>query len=229
MTIKNNIAEAQPALTAIEPIKYTPGAFIAVPAVEPTSSVVLHDDFNTVNSDSTVSDTMSYVNDVVTTGLSVLYKFMGLFSDQAQAKYAQMNDQADRSRSSQQAANQVDSIIAGLTQSSDTGDLPDEVYQYMEKYSIPVTVQDGGKNTTSTIRDYLKSISHEDGKGLNKGQLDVIKGALETDSGRCSDFVTSAQLQIQKLMQSFNVCVSLINSLQTLLSEMMKAISQNIR
>ncbi|MCP6675118.1 hypothetical protein NL520_27355 [Klebsiella pneumoniae] len=30
-------------------------------------------------------------------------------------------------------------------------------------------------------------------------------------------------------MQSYNVCVSLINSMQSLLSEMNKSISQNIR
>ncbi|WP_211269473.1 hypothetical protein [Chromobacterium amazonense] len=55
------------------------------------------------------------------------------------------------------------------------------------------------------------------------------QGALETDSGRCSDFVTQAQLQIQKTMQSYNVCVSLINSMQSLLAEMNKSIAQNIR
>ncbi|WP_275065930.1 hypothetical protein [Aeromonas salmonicida] len=34
---------------------------------------------------------------------------------------------------------------------------------------------------------------------------------------------------MQKTMQSYNVCVSLINSMQTLLAEMNKSIAQNIR
>lgn len=81
----------------------------------------------------------------------------------------------------------------------------------------------------SDIDAYLASIGHPDGKGLDKGQLDLIKSALETDSGRSSDFVTQSQLKIQKDMQSYNVIVSLVNSMQTLQAEMNKAIAQNIR
>ncbi|MBL0526830.1 secretion protein EspA [Aeromonas dhakensis] len=168
-------------------------------------------------------------DNLMSEGISVLYKFMTLFSDLAQGKYDQMSAKADRARDSQQAANQVDSIISRLAKADDKGDLSPEVIQYLRDHHIAITVQNDGKNSTSDIDSYLKSIGHPDGKGLDKGQLDVIKGALETDSGRCSDFVTQAQLQIQKTMQSYNVCVSLINSMQTLLAEMNKSIAQNIR
>lgn len=168
-------------------------------------------------------------DNLMSEGISVLYKFMTLFSDLAQGKYDQMSAKADRARDSQQAANQVDSIISRLAKADDKGDLSPEVIQYLRDHHIAITVQNDGKNSTSDIDSYLKSIGHPDGKGLDKGQLDVIKGALETDSGRCSDFVTQAQLQIQKTMQSYNVCVSLVNSMQTLLAEMNKSIAQNIR
>lgn len=168
-------------------------------------------------------------DNLMSEGISVLYKFMTLFSDLAQGKYDQMSAKADRARDSQQAANQVDSIISRLAKADDKGDLSPEVIQYLRDHHIAITVQNDGKNSTSDIDSYLNSIGHQDGKGLDKGQLDVIKGALETDSGRCSDFVTQAQLQIQKTMQSYNVCVSLVNSMQTLLAEMNKSIAQNIR
>ncbi|WP_243637430.1 secretion protein EspA [Parashewanella curva] len=64
---------------------------------------------------------------------------------------------------------------------------------------------------------------------LNKGQLEAVKDALENVSNRASDFVSQAQLQLQKIMQTYNVTVSLINSMQTMLQEMNKSIAQNIR
>ncbi|POA98793.1 secretion protein EspA [Chromobacterium sinusclupearum] len=233
---------------------------------------------------------------IMSQGISVLYKFMSLFSDLAQGKYDQMSAKADRARDSQQAANQVDAILSKLVNAGDKAPLPPEVIQYLKDHNIAV----GGKS----IDDYLKAnnpalpfldklrekiaqagpegmrsdswqdvVSYMDehgikvdgqkcadyiwglpevgqrsyqnisrehmqhiadvlveaSGGLGKGQLNEIKGALETDSGRCSDFVTQAQLQIQKTMQSYNVCVSLINSMQSLLAEMNKSISQNIR
>ncbi|AXE30549.1 secretion protein EspA [Chromobacterium phragmitis] len=166
---------------------------------------------------------------IMSQGMSVLYKFMTLFCDLAQNKYDQMSAKADRSRDSQQAANQLDSIISRLKEAKDTANLPKEVIDYLREHNISITVQNDGENSSSNIDAYLNSIGHPDGKGLDKGQLDVIKGALESDSGRCSDFVTQAQLQIQKTMQSYNVCVSLINSMQSLLAEMNKSIAQNIR
>jgi len=48
-------------------------------------------------------------------------------------------------------------------------------------------------------------------------------------SNRASDFVSQSQLQLQKIMQTYNVTVSLVNSMQTMLAEMNKSIAQNIR
>ena len=165
---------------------------------------------------------------IMSEGISVLYKFMTLFTDLTQGKYDQMSAKADRARTSQQVANQVDAIISQLAKAGDKEKLPDDVIKYLRDHHIPITAQNDGKNSTSDIDSYLNSIKGSD-KSLDKGRLDMIKGALETDSGRCSDFVTQAQLQIQKTMQSYNVCVSLVNSMQTLLAEMNKSIAQNIR
>ncbi|ARD40555.1 secretion protein EspA [Edwardsiella ictaluri] len=166
---------------------------------------------------------------VMSDGISVLYIFMLLFIDLAEGKDQIMEAKAARARNSHQVANQIDAIIAKFKKADDTGDLPPEVLKYLRDNNINITVQNDGKNNTGDIDSYLKSIGHPDGKGLDKGELDVIKGALETDSGRSSDFVTQSQLQLQKTLQSYNVCVTLINSMQTLLAEMNKAIAQNIR
>ncbi|WP_187153315.1 secretion protein EspA [Candidatus Arsenophonus triatominarum] len=65
--------------------------------------------------------------------------------------------------------------------------------------------------------------------GLNKGQLEAVKAAIKTVSDRASDFVSQSQLQIQKVMQTYNITVNLLNSMQTMLGEMNKSIAQNIR
>ena len=64
---------------------------------------------------------------------------------------------------------------------------------------------------------------------LDQGKLKAVKASLETVSNRASDFVSQSQLQLQKLMQTYNVTVSLLNSMQTMLAEMNKSIAQNIR
>ncbi|VWD65036.1 Secreted effector protein SseB [Burkholderia lata] len=168
---------------------------------------------------------------IMSQGISVLYKFMVLFNDLAQFKYDQMSAKADRARDSQQMANQVDAVISQLTKAEDKGRLPNEVSAYLRDRKIPITVQSDGRNSTSNIESHLTQLGvrNHAAANLNKGQLDVIRGALESDAGRCSDFVTQAQLHIQKIMQSYNTSVTMINSMQTLLSEMNKSIAQNIR
>ena len=71
--------------------------------------------------------------------------------------------------------------------------------------------------------------AHQKFRSLDKGELNAVKSALENESNRASDFVSQSQLQLQKIMQTYNVTVSLINSMQTLLEEMNKSIAQNIR
>ena len=79
-----------------------------------------------------------------------------------------------------------------------------------------------------TIDDYLGGDPAHP-KQLDKGGLDAVKSALENESNRASDYVSQSQLQLQKVMQTYNVTVSLINSMQTMLEEMNKSIAQNIR
>lgn len=86
----------------------------------------------------------------------------------------------------------------------------------------------GFKIDGMTIDKYMQK-NDPDGKGLDKGKLQAVKAALESVSNRASDFVSQSQLQLQKIMQTYNVTVSMLNSMQTMLAEMNKSIAQNIR
>ncbi|RYV03585.1 secretion protein EspA [Shewanella sp. OPT22] len=87
----------------------------------------------------------------------------------------------------------------------------------LSQYDIPKGTKFSG---TYTVKSYRK---------IDKGELDAVKSALENESNRASDYVSQSQLQLQKVMQTYNVTVSLINSMQTMLEEMNKSIAQNIR
>ncbi|AQS36196.1 type III secretion system translocon protein, EspA family [Shewanella psychrophila] len=159
---------------------------------------------------------------VLSGGISVLYMFMNLLSELADAKYSQMQQKADVSRQAQDMANQVDEVIAEVSKGDDkaTGKLPDGVVKYMHDNGFTI---DG-----MTIDKYMAK-NDPNGKGLDKGKLQAVKASLESVSNRASDFVSQSQLQLQKIMQTYNVTVSLLNSMQTMLAEMNKSIAQNIR
>nr|WP_243637431.1 secretion protein EspA [Parashewanella curva] len=157
---------------------------------------------------------------VLSGGIGVLYTFMNLLSELANGKYLQMQEKAKVSRDAQDKANEVNEQIADVAKQGDKGTdaLPSDVIKYMKDNDIQV---DG-----KSIDAYL---GNDETKKLDKGQLEAVKDALENVSNRASDFVSQSQLQLQKVMQTYNVTVSLINSMQTLLEEMNKSIAQNIR
>lgn len=182
-----------------------------------------------VSSNSEFYSATSVNGDIVMSGgIAVLYEFMTFFTEMANIQYAEMSAMADRARQSQEYVNVIDNLINGLETPEDTATLPPDLIAYMKSQNIYVdynpTTGKGGP-----IDKWLNDIGHPSGSGLNKGELEMVKIALESDASRCSDFVTESQLQIQKVMQSYNVCVSLINSMQTLLAEMNKSIASNIR
>ncbi|HGJ5878184.1 MAG TPA: secretion protein EspA [Arsenophonus nasoniae] len=161
----------------------------------------------------------SYNQDpILSQGIEVLFTFMELLTNLGQSKFNEMQNKANFSRDSQEMANRVDEIIAKVAKKGDKAkaEIPDDVRKFMEKNNITVD----GKN----INDYVPK-----GQTLDQGQLNAVKAAIKTVSDRASDFVSQSQLQIQKVMQSYNITVSLINSMQTMIAEMNKSIAQNIR
>ncbi|WP_339388908.1 secretion protein EspA [Vibrio caribbeanicus] len=232
---------------------------------------------------------------VLSGGIAVLYLFMNLLSEMADAKYSQMQSKADVSREAQSKANEVDEIIAGMLKDNSTDKLPPDVVKYMQDNGITVDgvsiteylkandpaapfldklkskIEESGPSGMQSYSwqdvvsymdkhgikvdgkracDYIWSLPEvgyqsgqriskahmqhmydalESASGLDKGKMQAVKAALETVSNRASDFVSQSQLQLQKIMQTYNVTVSLVNSMQTMLAEMNKSIAQNIR
>lgn len=167
-------------------------------------------------------------DNVLSGGIAVLYMFMNLLSEMADSMYADMQAQSDITREAQSYANRVDSAIATAAKDGDKGKsvIDQATYEYM--YDNNITVE--GK----TINEYLgisgtSKASSVSSNKLDQGELQAVKASLETVSNQASDYVSQSQLQLQKLMQTYNVTVSLINSMQTLLADMNKSIAQNIR
>lgn len=177
---------------------------------------------NSQQTDEVKNSIASRGDSVLSGGIAVLYMFMNLLGEMADAKYSQMQDKADVSREAQSKANEMDEKIADCNKKDNpdkaTADVPKDVVDYMRENGVTVD----GKG----IDEYIKD---NGGNPLDKGKLSAIKAALETQSNRASDFVSQSQLQLQKIMQTYNVTVSLINSMQTMLAEMNKSIAQNIR
>ncbi|WP_133407980.1 secretion protein EspA [Parashewanella tropica] len=156
---------------------------------------------------------------VFSNGINTLYNNMNMFSEQANDKYKMLTAKANFSRDAHTMSNEVDEQISDLShQGSDaTVALQPDILDFARQANLTV---DG-----MGIDDYIK----KHGGKLNNTQLTAVKNALDTASNKASDFVSQQQLQLQKILQTYNVLVSLINSMQTLLSEMNKSIAQNIR
>ncbi|KOC87765.1 hypothetical protein, partial [Winslowiella iniecta] len=83
-----------------------------------------------------------------------------------------------------------------------------------------VITSDNMAKIQSALQDAIK---------LDKADLTAVKSALESHSGRASDFVQQNQLKLQQLMQNFNTAVTMANSVQSMNAESAKSIAQSIR
>lgn len=186
-------------------------------------TVTIDYDYQPSSASSAASDLLKG-DSVFSGGLMTLYMFMEMLSEQANGKYAAMNEASEKSRAAQQHLTAVDALIAAVSAKGDnkaTGELPDAIKQYIEENHLEIAGVCG--------YEYGEwKWTAEPGK-LNQAQLNAVKGSLENVANRASDFVSSSQLQLQKLMQTYNVSVSLINSLQSMLADMNKTIAQGIR
>ena len=63
----------------------------------------------------------------------------------------------------------------------------------------------------------------------SKANLVAVQNILLEFTTARTDFVADSQLQIQRIMQSYNTVVTFINSLQSSLTEMVKTLIQGIR
>jgi secreted effector protein SseB len=135
-----------------------------------------------------------------------------------------------RQTASNEKANDVDAAIAKIIAASgdgSTADLPQGVIDYMKEHNITVTAGSDGK--PMSITDFLKSIGHPDGKGLGKGDLDSIKGALTADAAGGGDTSATDQIQAQKCMQTYTLWVNGISTVQQQWNETLSGIIRGMK
>ena len=172
----------------------------------------------------------SVTNSCFILGLAALYDFLSLSNEMANAKFNNMRAKSDMSRASQEKANIMDSEIAKVNNIKDPNkakaQVNREVIDFLEKEGIKIN----GKTPTKFFEDETgKKGDAAFSAPIDKGALAAVKAALEMKANRDSDFVNEAQLQLQKIMQTYNVTTNLVNSMQTMLAEINKTIAQGIR
>lgn len=155
--------------------------------------------------------------DIFRMGLAVLYDFLNVLNKLAASDFKGMQARSKYARDVQENANQVDEVVAKAEKSDEKTkeSIPDSVIQFMRNNNIKVD----GMN----IDDYLK----KNGPTLDKGQLMAVKGALDNEKSGATDTITQDQLQLQKVMQSYNVCANNINTLQSGLKDLLTTIARS--
>ena len=169
-------------------------------------------------------------DDCFVLGIAVMYELLDMQNNVAKAKYNNMRQRSEMSRASQEKANIMDSTIADVNSKKDPNKAKEicspAVITFLEKENVKIN----GKTATQFFEDETgKKAPDCFAQPLDKGALMAIKAGLEMKASRDSDFVNEAQLQLQKTMQGYNVTTNLINSLQSMLADIMKTIAQNIR
>lgn len=163
------------------------------------------------------SNELNDYDDIFSIGLAVLYLNLAVLSNIASTYFKEMQQRSKYASDIQEISNQVDEVIAKAATGDDKTKepLPDAVIDFMRKNGITV---DG-----MSIDKYLK----EHGPELNKGQLQAVKGALDNEKSRATDTMSQDQLQLQKMMQNYNVCANNISTLQAGLKDLLMTIARN--
>lgn len=175
---------------------------------------------NSSNHDMIKSSSPYAVNDaddIFSIGLKVLYSFLDVLSNIASTNFKEMQARSKYASDTQDMSNRVDEIIAKAAKGDDKTKeaLPDAVIDFMRRNGITV---DG-----MSIDEYLKSHGPE----LDKGQLQAVKAALDNEKNRATDTMSQDQLQLQKIMQSYNVCANNISTLQSGLKDLLMTIARS--
>ncbi|WP_415259806.1 hypothetical protein [Pseudomonas chlororaphis] len=150
-------------------------------------------------------------------GLMTMQTIMLQLTQAGNDLFAQMNRKSELARDAQDQANAVESLIAKLDKPKDTQGLSPEIYHFIDRNKITI---DG-----KSIGTFL---SEKNGQ-LDKGDLMSIKSALESVSGRASDFNQQSQLKLQQVMQNYSTSSQLMQSVQSMLAEMTKGTAAAIR
>lgn len=149
-------------------------------------------------------------------GLGMLQRYMRMLSQLAKEQQEQMKKHGDEANEAQKMVAAVDALNA------------------------EIDMKGGAKEKvgwTEPLRLYVESHTewHDEidftsgGDEWNKKEFTAVKGVIQKYATQQSDATSRLQMQVQKSMQTYNVTVGLMNSLQTMLGDMTKQFAQAIR
>ncbi|EBJ4735031.1 type III secretion system translocon protein SseB [Salmonella enterica] len=170
------------------------------------NSNIVKNNFGISNFDSdTESQDGLYEQNPFAEGYSVLLTLLMVIQAIANAKFMDVQKNAERARNTQEKSNEMDEVIAeaakGDPKTKET--VPQDVIDYMRKNGITI---DG-----MTIDQYMAKYG-DHGK-LDKGGLQALKAALDNDANRNTDLMSQGQLTIQKTAQMLNAVLTQLTGL----------------
>lgn len=151
-------------------------------------------------------------------GILTMQEMMALLNYVANSVMDDIDKEQKVAQHAQEESNNVGVAISKITAADGTGStatLSADVIKYLQDNDIKIDGIDVSKLTTSTQ--------------LPKDQLQLIKNAIDDRQTGASNFVQTAQLKIQQVMQSYNIATQMVNSLLSMAAEMNKQIASSIR
>ncbi|EDJ0432565.1 pathogenicity island 2 effector protein SseB [Salmonella enterica] len=166
----------------------------------------IKNNFGVSNFDSdTESQDGLYEQNPFAEGYSVLLILLTVIQAIANAKFMDVQKNAERARNTQEKSNEMDEVIAEAAKGDPKTKeaVPEDVIDYMRKNGITI---DG-----MTIDQYMTKYG-DHGK-LDKGGLQALKAALDNDANRNTDLMSQGQLTIQKAAQMLNAVLTQLTGL----------------
>lgn len=159
-------------------------------------------------------------------GFSVLHGYMQLLQKMAEIYHWDMAKSGARSNEAQKIVGLVDSAISkaqahDTNASAQNAPLPKEAFDY---FKARPWLREGIE-----IDQQYNWNTMDSGYEWNTSKLHQFRAKVQNYSTNNSDQMSQDQSQTQRVMQTYNISISLVNSLQTLMGDMNKLISQSLR
>jgi secreted effector protein SseB len=149
-------------------------------------------------------------------GLGVLQLYMRMLSQLASDHQQQMKAHGEIANEAQKMVSVVDALIAEIDSKEKPGG--------KVKWSPELI------NYVKSHPEWHQEIGFNGNPGdSNKKDFTTVRGIIQKYATQESNITSQVQLQVQKTMQTYNVTIGLMNSLQTMLGDMTKQFAQAIR
>lgn len=156
-------------------------------------------------------------------GLGILQCYMRMLSQLAKEQQEQMKKHGKEANEAQNISTRIDAYIADIDTQTGSGYKSTKVDQ---DDLIVKFIQQHKELDAKGFVDYTDSNGN---RTHGKQTLVAVKSNVQKYATQHSDATSQIQLQVQKSMQTYNVTVGLMNSLQTMLGDMTKQFAQAIR